>query len=68
MALVTVDLSVSITFSRSMLLDSGAPSRSLFGWCGVADVNPSPFIKGHVNPEVLSSSDGAELISILHRW
>ena len=67
-ALVIADLSVSITFSRSMLLDSGALSGSLFGWCEVADVNPSPFIKGHVNPEVLLSSGGAVSISILHRF
>ena len=68
-ASVIVDLSVSITFSRSMLLDSGAPSRSLVGRCWIADVNPTSWIRGHVNPEnllflVLCC---AVLISILHR-
>ena len=32
-ASVIVALSVSVTFSRSMLLDSGALSRLLAGWC-----------------------------------
>ena len=65
-ALAIVDLPVSITFSRSMLLDSGASSRLLVGWCWIVDVNPILSIKGHVNPRVPLSSGSFELSSILH--
>ena len=58
---------VGMTFSRSMLLDSGASSRLLIGWCWIADVNPTSCIRGHVNPEVPLSSGGVVLNSIFHR-
>ena len=57
----------NMTFSRFILLHSGASSRLLFGWCWIVDVNPTFCIRGHVNPEVpLSFGGGFFLRSILH--
>ena len=66
MASVIVGLSANMTFSRSILLDSGASSRLLFGWCRIVDVNPTLCIRGHVSPEVPLSSGGVVLNSIFH--
>ena len=56
MALVIVELSVNMTFSRSVL-DSGALSRLLAAcWligCWIADANPTECISGHINLSTL---------------
>ena len=62
-AFLTVNLLANMTSSRSILLDSGASSRLLFGWCWILDANPTLDISGHVGPEVTLSN---VLISILH--
>ena len=68
MALVIVDVLVSMMFSRSSLCDSGALFRSSADWW-IADGNPIACISGHVNccPLTFLSVDVAEVISILHR-
>ena len=70
-ASVTIDLSVSMTSSRSMLRDSGALSRLLADcWligCWIAGVNPTACISGHINPRVLLSFGDAVVTSIFHR-
>ena len=65
MALVIVELSVKMTFSRSDF-DGGAPSRLLVGWLWVAGVNPILCTKEHTNPRLLLIV-GAWPISIFHR-
>ena len=67
-ALVIVDVLVSMMFSRSSLCDSGALFRSSADWW-IADGNPIACISGHVNccPLTFLSVDVAEVISILHR-
>ena len=62
-AFLTVNLLANMTSSRSILLDSGASSRLLFGWCWILDANPTLDISGHVGPEVTLSN---VLSSILH--
>ena len=62
-AWLIVCLFVNMTSSRSILLDSGASSRLLFGWCWILDANPTLDISGHVGPEVTLSN---VLSSILH--
>ena len=62
-AFLTVNLLANMTSSRSILLDSGASSRLLFGWCWILDANPTLDISGHVGPGVTLSN---VLISILH--
>ena len=62
-ALLIVNLSANMTSSRSILLDSGASSRLLFGWCWIVDANPALKIRGHVGPGVMLSD---LLNSILH--
>ena len=62
-AFLTVNLLANMTSSRSILLDSGASSRLLFGWCWILDANPTLNISGHVGPEVTLSN---VLSSILH--
>ena len=65
-ALVIVDVLVSMMFSRSSLCDSGALFRSSADWW-IADGNPIACISGHVSPVTFLSVDDAEVISILHR-
>ena len=65
MALVIVELSVNMTFSRSVL-DSGALSRLLVICPWVAEVNPMLCAREHTNPRFLSNV-GAWSISIFHR-
>ena len=62
-AWLIVRLFVNMTSSRSILLDSGASSRLLFGWCWAVDANPALYIRGHVGPGVTLSG---VLNSILH--
>ena len=62
-AFLTVNLLANMTSSRFRLLDSGASSRLLFGWCWILDANPTLDISGHVGPEVTLSN---VLSSILH--
>ena len=62
-ALSIVNLFANMTSFRSILLDSGASSRLLFGWCWILDANPTLDISGHVGPEVTLSN---VLSSILH--
>ena len=65
MALVIVELSVKMTFSRSVL-DSGAPSGLLVTCSRVAGVNPMLCTREHTNPRFLSIV-GAWSILIFHR-
>ena len=65
MALVIVELSVKMTFSRSVL-DGGAPSRLLVICSWVAGVNPTLCTREHTNPRFLSIV-GAWSILIFHR-
>ena len=65
MALVIVELSVKMTFSRSVF-DGGAPSRLVVVRSWVAGVNPMLCTREHTNPGFLSIV-GAWSISILHR-
>ena len=65
MALVIVELSVKMTFSRSVL-DGGAPSRLLVICSWVAGVNPMLCTREHTNPEFLLVVD-TWLILIFHR-
>ena len=65
MALVIVELSVKMTFSRSVL-DGGALSRLLVICSWVAGVNPTLCTREHTNPRFLSIV-GAWSILIFHR-
>ena len=65
MALVIVELSVKMTFSR-FVLDGGALSRSLVFCSWVAGKNPTLCAREHTNPEFLLVVD-TWLISIFHR-
>ena len=69
LALVIVELSVKMTFSRSVF-DGGAPSRLVVVCSWVAEVNPMLCTREHTNPKgppVFLSIVGAWSISILHR-
>ena len=65
MALVIDELSVKMTFSRSVL-DGGALSRLLVVCSWVAEVNPMLCAREHTNPSFLSNV-GAWSIWIFHR-
>ena len=65
MALVIVELSVKMTFSR-FVLDGGALSRSLVFCSWVDGKNPTLCAREHTNPGFLLVV-GAWLISIFHR-
>ena len=65
MALVIVELSVKMTFSR-FVLDGGALSRSLVFCSWVAGKNPMLCTREHTNPRFLSIV-GAWSILIFHR-
>ena len=65
MALVSVELSVKMTFSR-FVLDGGALSRSLVISSWVVGKNPTLCAREHTNPGFLLVV-GAWLISIFHR-
>ena len=66
MVSLIIGIPENMTFSRFILLHSGASSRLLFGWCWIVDVNPTSRIRGHENLKVSLSSGGVVLNSILH--